>query len=322
MAYINTKLENGAIWYDTDGNIIHAHGGHMLFRNGFYYWYGENRTNGNYVGCYRSSDLMNWEFRNNVLTINSQNQPIRIRTDLSLKNEKNSNGKINLERPKVLFNEKTNKYVLWAHYENGTDYSCAACAIATCDTPDGDFIYHGSFNPFGYMSRDCTLYQDCSGMAYFISAARDNADLHVYRLTEDYMNAECLVHKLWQGEYREAPAVFRREDKYYMFSSYCTGWAPNQGKYAASDGMENRWSILLNIGDETTYRTQPAFFLTVSGTKTTSYIYVSDRWDGKDYNNSRYVFLPVNFDETGEPAMNYCENFAIDVSTGEFRILC
>ena len=318
---MNTKLENGAIWYDTDGNVIHAHGGHILFKDGFYYWYGENRTDGNYVSCYRSADLMNWEFRNNILTVNSQTQKIRIRTDLALKNEESRNGKVNLERPKVLFNEKTGKYVLWVHYENGKDYKCAACAIATCDVPDGDFIYHGSFNPFGYMSRDCTLYQDDSGIAYFISAARDNADLHVYRLSEDYMNTECLVHKLWQGEYREAPAIFRRGSKYYMFSSFCTGWNPNQCRYATSDGIERQWGILNDIGDDTTYRTQPAFFIKITGKKAESYIYVSDRWDGKDYNNSRYVFLPVNFDYADNPVMDYCENFSINVETGEFFIV-
>lgn len=313
-----TELENGAIWYDTDGNIIHAHGGHMLYKDGFYYWYGENRTGDNYVSCYRSIDLMNWEFRNNILTMNSQTQKIRIRTDLSLKNEDSRNGKVNLERPKVLFNDKTKKYVLWAHYENGKDYRCAACAIATCDTPDGDFVYHGSFNPFGYMSRDCTLYQDNDGTAYFISAARDNADLHVYRLTEDYMNTDSLEHKLWQGEYREAPAVFKHESKYYMFSSFCTGWAPNQCRYAYSEGIDKHWSMLYDIGDETTYRTQPAFFLAIEGETAKSYIYISDRWDGKDYNNSRYVFLPVTFDITGNPVMDYCENFSIDVKTGVF----
>ena len=54
--------------------------------------------------------------------------------------------------------------------------------------------------------------------AYFISASRDNADLHMYRLTEDYLNVDCLVHKLWQGEYREAPAVMEREGKIlYVF---------------------------------------------------------------------------------------------------------
>lgn len=27
---MNTKLTNGELWYDTEGNILHAHGGHML----------------------------------------------------------------------------------------------------------------------------------------------------------------------------------------------------------------------------------------------------------------------------------------------------
>jgi hypothetical protein len=313
------SFENGAVWLDTAGNVIHAHGGHMLYndKDGFYYWYGENRTEGNYVSCYRSADLMNWEFRNNIITVNSKTEKIRVRTDLALSYD---GKKVNLERPKVLYNSLLKKYILWAHFENGSDYTRAACSIASCDTPDGDFVYHGSFNPFGYMSRDCTLYQDDdeAKTAYFISASRDNADLHVYRLTEDYMNVDCLAHKLWQGEYREAPAVFKRNGRYFMFSSYCTGWAPNQCRYAFSDGIEKRWSILHDIGDETTFGTQPAFFLTISGTKTTSYIYVSDRWDAKDYFNSRYVFLPVKFNAEGMPILEYCDKFGIDVKTGEF----
>ena len=31
-------------WYDTDGNSIQAHGGMILFHEGRYYWYGENKT--------------------------------------------------------------------------------------------------------------------------------------------------------------------------------------------------------------------------------------------------------------------------------------
>ena len=310
-------LENGADWFDTNGNLIHAHGGHMLHQGGYYYWYGENRADENYVSCYRSTDLMNWEFRRNVLTANSQALRTRVRADLSLF-DKDKQKKVNIERPKVIYNAKNKKYVMWAHYENGSDYKCAACAIATCDTPDGDFIYHGSFNPFGYMARDCTLYKDDDDTAYFIAASRDNADLHVYRLTEDYMNVECTVHKLWQGEYREAPAVFKHNAKYYMFNSYCTGWAPNQGQYASANSIEGRWSTLTNIGDDTTYKSQPAFFLTLTGTKATSHIYIGDRWGGRDYHASRYIFLPVAFDENGSPILNYYEKFSINVETGEF----
>ena len=128
----------------------------------------------------------------------------------------------------MLYNKKMEKFVLWVHFENGKDYTDAAIGIAECDTPDGDFVYHGHFNPYGYMSRDCTLFQEEDGTAYFISAARDNADLHVYRLSEDYLNVEKLVHRLWQGEYREATSVIKSEEKYYMITSFCTGWAPNQ----------------------------------------------------------------------------------------------
>ncbi|GIN70674.1 hypothetical protein J14TS2_11490 [Bacillus sp. J14TS2] len=284
-------LKNGTLWTDTDGNEIHAHGGHILYFEGYYYWYGEDRRKNYYVSCYRSTDLVHWEFRNHVLTTESELQPIRVRTRLSLINEDQS--KVNIERPKVLYNKLTKKFILWAHFENGKDYKEAAAAIATCDTPDGDFIYHGHMNPFGYMSRDCTLFQDDDGTAYFISAARDNADLHVYRLSTDFLNVDKLVHRLWQGEYREAPAVFKRNGKYYMLSSFCTGWAPNQGKYAISDSIEGNWTILEDFGDKTTYDTQPAFVLKLNEEKI---LYYSNRWNADEYVDSSYVLLPIQFE--------------------------
>ena len=204
-------FKNGTLWNDIDGNPIHAHGGWMLSYGGYFYWYGEDRRENYYVSCYRSKDLRNWEFRNHILTTESKMEPYRVRTKLQLISE--TGGKVNLERPKVLYNKKMEKFVLWVHFENGKDYTDAAIGIAECDTPDGDFVYHGHFNPYGYMSRDCTLFQEEDGTAYFISAARDNADLHVYRLSEDYLNVEKLVHRLWQGEYREATSVIKSEEK-------------------------------------------------------------------------------------------------------------
>ena len=272
-----------------------------------WYWYGENRTENRYVSVYKSADLVNWTFCRHVLTTDSPVAEYRVRTDRKLRSE--TGGKINVERPKVLYNAKTGKFVMWMHVENGVDYRDAACAVAVCDTPDGEFTYLGSFNPFGYMSRDCTLFQDKDGNAYFLSASRDNADMHVYRLTEDYLNADCLVHKLWQGEYREAPAVMERNGRYYMFSSYCTGWAPNQCRYAFADSMEGRWSSLTDIGDATTYRTQPAFILPVEKEGNTVYYYVADRWNASNYHDSRYVILPLEFTEEGRPVLDYTEIF-------------
>lgn len=285
---MRNQLKNGELWEDTNGNPIHAHGGHILQKDGFYYWYGEDRRDNIYVSCYRSKDLINWEFRNHILTTDSRTEHYRVRTICKLINEDGK--KVNLERPKVLYNEKTSTFVLWVHYENGMDYTDAACAVATCDTPDGDFVYHGHFNPYGYMSRDCTLYQDKDNTAYFISAARDNGDLHVYRLSEDYLNVDKLVHKLWQGEYREAPAVVEEDGIYYLLSSFCTGWAPNQGKYGISKGIEEDWSLLHNFGDNTTYQSQPSFIIkTADG----QLLYFGDRWNAEHYFESGYIIFPL-----------------------------
>lgn len=297
-----SALKNGTLWRDTDGNEIHAHGGYMIRHEGYYYWYGEDRRESWYVNCYRSRNLVDWEFRNHVLTADSKTESYRVKTKLQLRNE--DGGKVNLERPKVLYNEKTKKFVMWVHFENGKNYHDAAVGIAVCDTPDGDFVYYGHFNPYGYMSRDCTLFQDDDGTAYFISAARDNADLHMYRLTDDYLNVDKLVHKLWQGEYREAPAVIKSGGKYYMLTSFCTGWAPNQGKYAVADSMEGDWSTLRKIGDETTFHSQAAFLLE----RNSRLLYYGDRWggDGEKYFTSGYVIYPLVI-EDGRLVMKYVE---------------
>ena len=298
-------MKNGSVFTDINGAPLHAHGGYIIRYGEYWYWYGEDRRENYYVSCYRSPDLKSWEFRNHILTTDSVKRPYRVRTELRLCRD--DGHKVNIERPKVLYCEKTNKFVMWAHYENGRDYHDAACCVATCDAPDGDFIYHGHFNPYGYMSRDCTLFRDNDGVAYFISSSRDNADMHVYRLTDDYMNVDGLVNVLWQGEFREAPAVFYRDGRYYMLSSFCTGWRPNQGCYASADKIDGRWSMLSPFGDSTTYHSQPAFVLPVDG----EYYYFGDRWGGHpmshpfDYSKSGYVILKIRFRGDGSPYIEW-----------------
>ena len=119
------RVLNGTIWKDTDGNPIHAHGGGFLKKDGYFYWFGENRTEGKLVSCYRSKDLVSWEFCNHVVTRNTHPELSRA----------------NAERPKVTYNEKTGRYVMWLHWENGIDYSEARCAVLVCDTVDGDYSY-------------------------------------------------------------------------------------------------------------------------------------------------------------------------------------
>lgn len=310
-------VKNGATLFDTTGNVLHAHGGWILKSGDTYFWYGENRTENNYVSCYASKNLVDWEFRNNILTVDSKFEKIRVRTDGKLFNTE-VNKKVNIERPKVFYNESTRKYIMWAHYENGENYSVAGIAVASCDTPDGNFTYHGSFKPYGQMSRDCTIFQD-KGKTYFASAARNNADMNVYLLQEDGLNIEKQIGSWWQGEYREAPAFVKVKDRIYCFNSGCTGWDPNQGQYASSLSMEEGFGLLSNIGNETTYNSQPAFILTLKGSKTTSYIYVGDRWNGGEYHSSTYTWFPLHFNKDGTVTLEYCDELEINAKTGEVK---
>ena len=319
-------MKNGEFWYDTDGNIIHAHGGWILKAGDYFYWYGENRSEDIYVSCYRTKDFKTFEFRNHVLTSRSEakksyveNANLKLFTPLCDLGEFTRGGLkrvineekllINIERPKVVYCEKTGKYVMWMHYENGLNYNDAACAVASCDTPDGDFVYHGSFRPFGNMSRDCTVYSE-SGEMYFASASRDNKDLYVYRMTEDYMSVDKVVNVLYQNQSREAPAFFKRKGRTFLISSACSGWRPNQGCYSyAKDGIEGRWSLLSNFGDEVTFRSQASFILPIENNGDTKYYYFGDRWGttSDEYFTSTYVVLEIQFDENGNPFIEFSD---------------
>ena len=53
-----------------------------------------------------------------------------------------------MERPKVVYNEKTQKYVLWFHLElKGQGYKAARVAMAVSDSPTGTFEYVRSYRP-------------------------------------------------------------------------------------------------------------------------------------------------------------------------------
>ncbi|HVQ89969.1 MAG TPA: RICIN domain-containing protein [Mycobacteriales bacterium] len=299
-------VANGTQFTDTAGNVVQAHGGGVLAVGGFYYWFGENRNpNGTFkaVSVYRSTDLRSWEFRNNVLTQSSA-------AELNV---------ANIERPKVIFNSSTGQYVMWMHKENGSDYGQALAAVATSSTVDGAYSYRGSFRPLANMSRDITIFRDDNGTAYMASAARENADLNLYRLTPDYLGISGLVQTLWPGSFREAPALFKRNGVYFMLTSAATGWSPNQQKYATASSISGPWSALQNVGDGTASDSQTAYVLPVTGSGATSYLYLGDRWAGAwggRVNDSRYVWLALRFGSNTSMSMAWSPQLTIDTAAG------
>lgn len=308
---------NGIQWSDVDGRAIQAHGGGMLKVGEDYYWFGENRNpDGTFfaVSAYRSRDLQRWEHAHDVLTMNSDGdlQPA------------------NIERPKVVYNASTGKYVMWMHWENGRDYGEARAAVASSDTVDGDYTYHGSFRPLqdtgvvdhdkpGYMSRDCTLFVDDDGTGYFLSASNENYDLHLYRLSSDYLSIERREALLFEGGHREAPALFKRGNVYFLLTSGSTGWSPNQAQYATSTSLGSGWSNMRNVADGTTFHSQSTYVLPVEGSGGTSFLYLGDRWAGAwsgRVNDSSYVWQPISFPSDTSMEMTWSNTVEIDAEAG------
>ena len=118
-----------------------------------------------------------------------------------------------------------------------------------------------------------------NGSAYFIPSARDNLDTHIYRLAPDYLSIDRLERVLWPGQQREAATVFKRRGIYFMLTSGCTGWAPNQSFYGRARSLAGEWAIRHNLGDETTFHSQPTWVLPVYNAEKGDfdYWYLGDR---------------------------------------------
>jgi hypothetical protein len=290
---------------DTGGGSVDAHGGGMIKVGSYYYWFGENRNSDNsfrYVSVYRSTNLREWEWRNDVLTSNSSA-------------ELNS---ANIERPKVIYNAATSRYVIWMHKEGADDYGEARAAVASSPTVDGDYTYHGSFRPLNHMSRDIGLYVE-GDTAYMYSAADENSDMHIYKLTADFRGIAGLVANPWPDQHRESPVLFKRGSVYFMLTSGTTGWYPNQAKYATATDIAGPWTSMTNVANDNTFSSQPTYVLPIQGTSTTSYLYMGDRWAGawdRPVNESSYVWLPISFPSNNTMSLEYSDQVNIDTATG------
>lgn len=329
----------GAVWNDTDGRPINAHGGGLLFHAGTYYWYGEIKEGRTYlpkvnqkwggtrviaggVSVYSSKDLATWKNEGVALPVVPENPD----HDLSPENV--------LERPKVIYNARTKKFVMWFH-QDSPNYQAARAGVAVSDTPTGPFRYVGSFRPNagvrplnateadlvpdednvlardlsgGQMARDMTLFVDDDGTAYQFYSSENNQTMHVSQLSDDYLRPAGKFGRIFIGESVEAPAVFKHAGKYYLLGSGCTGWDPNPAHLAVADSIFGPWVMLDNPcrGPEAdiTFRSQSTFVFPVAG-RPGKFVAMFDRWNKWDLEDSRYVWLPVTFGGEGRPEIHW-----------------
>ncbi|GHT03548.1 hypothetical protein FACS189440_12640 [Bacteroidia bacterium] len=140
----------GAILPDDTGIHVNAHGGGILYHDGKYYLFGEHKgekSSAAFVGvtCYSSEDFYNWI--NEGVALSVSDDP---KSDIV-------SGSV-IERPKVIYNEKTKKFVMYFHLElKDHGYEAARVAIAVSDNITGPYKYLKSYRPnAGYYPLNMT----------------------------------------------------------------------------------------------------------------------------------------------------------------------
>ena len=307
-------IQPGEIWLDNRDKPIQAHGGGILKQGKTYFWFGEDRTPGldplkRYVSCYSSKDLVHWRFRNQVIKMSAP---------------ENIGPKWVLERPKVFFNKKAKKFVMYFHLDGplapgGSGYGIARVGVAISDKVDGDYRYVRSFRPLGHESRDIGQFVDDDGTPYLIFEDRPFG-FRIATLSDDYLNVEKQVALI--PMHLEGGAIVHYQGLYYAIGSALTGWAPNPNKYATATSLAGPWSEFKDIAppDTKTYGSQSTLLLKVTGSKTTTVIFMGDIWKPKALWDSRYLWMPVKVGN-GELTLPAPKLWKLNVRTGETEMM-
>lgn len=309
----NTQINPGVLWNDVNGEQINAHGGCVVFTKGYYYWFGEDRTGSisNGVSCYQSKDLYNWKRLG--LSLKTKGEAQKDMNDIS-------QGRL-FERPKVIYNPKTNKWIMWSHWETGNGYGAARVCVATSDKIEGPYNLYKTFRPNGNESRDQTLFVDTDGKAYHFCSTDMNTNMNIALLRDDYLEPTPTETKILKGLKYEAPAIFKVDDIYYGLFSGCTGWDPNPGRTAYTYNILGEWNTGGNFAvdklRQVTYNSQSCYVFKVEG-KEKAYIYMGDRWNSKNVGSSHNVWLPISM-RSGYPVVKWYDKWDLSIFDKMYR---
>jgi len=340
----------GKTWYDTEGKPIQAHAGAILFAEGKFWWYGENkegitgRAQGERckyqhhgIRCYSSTDLYNWKDEGTIVPeSDDESNPFH--------------PTIIAERPHILYNEKTKKYVLWAKSaRNG--YKNGSFAVCVGDTLHA-LRYIGDANSTPHCVGDFDLFID-GGKAYAVFE-NPHSEMILRELNEDYTDfAETWTsHLPMEGPpmTREAPAYFVRNGRKFLITSGTTGYFPNPTiGYDVTD-LHGEWKDLgLTCRNDVKRNSFHAQFSSVFKHPTIPDLYIAlgdrwltdlpedlpdmeqvfhdmffptqhpllargEMWTLTDENTSMaaYVWLPIMFDENGLPYIVWRRTWTVE----------
>lgn len=165
------------------------------------------------------------------------------------------------------------------------------------------------------MARDAGLFVDEDGSAYQFYASEENVVLQVSRLSDDYLSHAGEYRRI-TFDSREAPAPFKWQGRYYLVTSGCTGWMPNPSRIHSADTIFGEWTSHGSFFAEdsgaasVSYLSQPAFVAALGGDRL---LFMADRWEKYDLENSRYVWLPIET-TSGTPRVHWRQVWRLDQS--------
>lgn len=276
-------LTNGVPWFDTDGNIVNAHGACIMEDGGKYWLFGEYKSDESNAfpgfGCYSSTDLVNWKFERVVLPVQKEGilGPDRVG-----------------ERVKVMRCPSTGEYVMLMHADN-LKYTDPYIGIAVSDSINGNYKLLGTIEYEGNPIRqwDMGTFQDEDGTGYLL--------IHhgpIYKLSGNYRSVVGKVaHIEGMGE---SPAMFKKNGIYYLLTSNLTSWERNDNYYFTATSVEGPW---VNRGlfcpeGSLTYNSQCTFVFPLKRNNDIIPIYMGDRWSyPHQASAATYVWLPMETDD-------------------------
>ena len=225
----------GKTWLDTEGKRIQAHGGSVMYIDGTYYWYGENKekTTGKDeiwhwgVRCYTSKDLYNWEDRGLIIPPEPENPGSSLHPSSMM------------DRPHIIYNKRTGKYVCWLKIMNRDGSQTET--VMTADNILGPYTkVREGLRPLDMSAGDFDLAVAPDGKAYYYFE-RVHSETICADLTPDYTDVTGYYSTHFPHTappyVREATAHFYRKGKHYLVTSGTTGYLPNPSEIAVAD----RW---------------------------------------------------------------------------------
>ncbi len=268
----------GQVWLDTAGKRIQAHGGSLLYREGTFYWYGENKERTSRadhiwhwgVRCYSSTDLYNWDDRGIIIPPEPDDPQSSLHPSACM------------DRPHIIYNALTSRFVCWIKIMNadGTQTS----TVLTAERILGPWTkVREGIKPVGMSAGDFDLVVAPDGKAYYYFE-RVHSETICADLTEDYLDftGYYSTHfpRIQPPWVREATAHFVRNGLHYLVTSGTTGYFPNPSEVAVGATWHGPFTVL---GDphsdptDTSHHSQISSIFKVPGKKDL-FIACADRW--------------------------------------------